>query len=329
MLISPVLKTPLHGKVRYEENALAETDLVGDVLKGLLATPKWIDPKYFYDQRGSELFEAITQTPEYYPTRTERQLLRDHAGDIAAYCESQCILLEPGSGSCEKVRLLLDAIRPAEYIPMDISGEFLYRSALSLVDDFPWLNVRAIQSDFSGSSVLPDLSTGQQNVVFYPGSTIGNMSPAEARHFLHRLCLALNKGDLLILGVDLEKDTQILNAAYNDAAGITAQFNLNILSHLNRITGSDFSLAGFQHKAFFNEQESRIEMHLVSQYSQSVTMAETQIHFGAGETLHTENSYKYTAEKIRGLSEAAGFELKQSWVDGKGLFSVNLLEVTG
>ncbi len=327
MLTSPVLTRTQTGKVCYEENEIQVTDQKREILQGLMAPQKRVNPKYFYDQRGSELFEAITNTPEYYPTRTERQLLRDHAQEIAALCQRQSVLLEPGSGSCEKVRLLLDAIRPAEYVPMDISGEFLYQSAQGLVREFPWLNVRAICSDFSGDSLLPELSPEQQNIVFYPGSTIGNMSPVDADKFLQRLRQALYPGDLLILGVDLKKDSAVLNAAYNDKQGITAEFNLNILNHLNQILEGDFSLSGFEHCAFFNEQESRIEMHLVSKCAQIIHLADAPLYFAAGETLHTENSYKYTLEGIQQLGESAGFALKQSWLDPQHLFSVNLLEV--
>lgn len=327
MLTSPALSTAQTGKVCYEEKDIQITDQKSEVLQGLMASQKRINPKYFYDQRGSELFEAITQTPEYYPTRTERQLLRDHAHEIAAFCQPQSILLEPGSGSCEKVRLLLDALQPAQYIPMDISGDFLFQSAQELVREFPWLNVRAICSDFSGKSLLPELSPEQQNIVFYPGSTIGNMSPADADTFLQRLRQALHPGDLLILGVDLKKNTAVLNAAYNDAQGITAQFNLNILSHLNQVLGGDFLLTSFEHRAFFNEQESRIEMHLVSKCPQNIHLAGISLHFAEGETLHTENSYKYTLEGIQQLGEGAGFLLKKSWLDPQHLFSVNLLEV--
>lgn len=329
MLSSALTQNTHTAAVTYEMASFEAGDAREDILNGLLSPQKYLNPKYFYDQRGSELFEAITHTPEYYPTRTERQLLQRHAADIAAWCRNDAIVLEPGSGSCEKVRLLLEAIHPRLYVPMDISGEFLRQSALKLAAEYPWLKVRAICSDFSGESLLPQLDANCQKVVFYPGSTIGNMSPDQALAFLQRLSSDMQAGDLLILGVDLRKDPAILNAAYNDAQGITAEFNRNILNHVNHITGSDFNVADFSHQAFFNEADSRIEMHLISRKAQVVHCGGREVHFSRGETIHTENSCKYSLEEISELAANAGFLRRQSWLDDGGLFSVNLLEVSG
>ena len=329
MLSSALTQNTHTAAVTYEMATFETGDAREDILSGLLSTQKYLNPKYFYDQRGSELFEAITRTSEYYPTRTERRLLQRHAADIANWCRSDAIMLEPGSGSCEKVRLLLEAIHPQLYVPMDISGEFLRQSALKLAAEYPWLKVRAICSDFSGQSLLPELDTDSQKVVFYPGSTIGNMSPEQALIFLRRLSKDMQPGDLLILGVDLRKDPEILNAAYNDAQGITAEFNLNILNHVNQITGGDFNVADFSHQAFFNETDSRIEMHLVSRKEQVVHCAGRDLHFSRGERIHTENSYKYSLEEISELAANAGFLRRESWLDDGALFSVNLLEISG
>ncbi len=315
------------GSVTYEAAAIQQQDNKKEILDGLLSAQKYLNPKYFYDQTGSELFEAITQTPEYYPTRTERQLLQRNAAEIASYCQADTVLLEPGSGSCEKVRLLLEGMHPQLYVPMDISGDFLYQSAMKLSREFPWLSIRAICSDFSGENLLPQVSDAVQKVVFYPGSTIGNMTPLQAEQFLQRMNDDLSAGDLLILGVDLRKKTSVLNAAYNDAQGITAQFNLNILNHVNQLTGSNFSVSDFSHQAFFNEEDSRIEMHLVSGRQQAVSCCGREVLFDEGETLHTENSYKYSLEEIAQLAQKTGYSLKKSWVDSDQLFSVNLLEV--
>ena len=327
MLSSALTQNTHTAAVTYEMATFETGDAREDILSGLLSTQKYLNPKYFYDQRGSELFEAITRTSEYYPTRTERRLLQRHAADIANWCRSDAIMLEPGSGSCEKVRLLLEAIHPQLYVPMDISGEFLRQSALKLAAEYPWLKVRAICSDFSGENLLPQVSDAVQKVVFYPGSTIGNMTPLQAEQFLQRMNDDLSAGDLLILGVDLRKKTSVLNAAYNDAQGITAQFNLNILNHVNQLTGSNFSVSDFSHQAFFNEEDSRIEMHLVSGRQQAVSCCGREVLFDEGETLHTENSYKYSLEEIAQLAQKTGYSLKKSWVDSDQLFSVNLLEV--
>ncbi|WP_101756925.1 L-histidine N(alpha)-methyltransferase [Oceanicoccus sp. KOV_DT_Chl] len=313
--------------VYFEDQQPATTDSVAEVIAGLQLNQKRVDPKYFYDAHGSQLFEQITQLPEYYPTRTERQILSDNANDIAAHCGQGCVLIEPGSGSSEKIRLLLDTLRPSAYVPLDISAEFLYRSAVKLGREFPWLKIQAICADFADSWQTRTTLPEGQRVIFYPGSTIGNMDPAAAEKFLAGLRQWIGNDGGVLIGVDLHKEEHLLNAAYNDAQGVTAEFNLNILNSMNKLINSNFSDQQFSHRAFYNQTLQRIEMHLVSDHAQTVNVNGNAIAFDKGETLHTENSYKYTLESFTALSEAAGFTIKRSWLDDDALFSVHYLSV--
>ena len=296
-----------------------------ELLAGLQQCKKCISPKWFYDERGSRLFEAITRLPEYYPTRTEVAILRENCDEISARCGTDCVLIEPGSGSCEKVRLLLAPLRPAAYVPLDISADFLRDTALQLGRDYPWLPITAICADFNRDwSFIERLPKGKR-VVFYPGSTIGNLAPEEARNFLQRVRRVIGEDGGLLIGVDLHKSSERLNAAYNDAEGVTADFNLNLLTRLNRELGADFDHDNFDHSAFYNKQDQRIEMHLVSRKAQRVCCDGSDIELAAGETIHTENSYKYTVEGFAALAGLAGLALRQSWVDPQRLFSVHYL----
>ena len=304
-------------------------DKRSEILDGLRQTQKSIDPKFFYDARGSELFERITGLPEYYPTRTERGILESNAGEMAESCGKNCILIEPGSGSSEKVRLLLDTLKPAAYVPMDISADFLEQSALLLAEEYPWLQVHAVCADFASLDTMPEELPAGRCVVFYPGSTLGNMKPGEAVEFLQRLGGWLNGDGGILIGIDLHKSTRTLEAAYNDGQGVTAKFNLNILDHVNTLVNADFDPASFSHRAFYNEEEQRIEMHLVSGKDQVVNLGDTRIGFTRGETIHTENSYKYTREKFRDVAQDAGFEISSSWYDDNNLFAVHYLETAG
>ena len=264
---------------------------------------------------------------EYYPTRTEISILTENAEEIAKYCGSNCVLIEPGSGSSEKVRLLLNSINPIAYVPIDISAKFLHDSALKLGREYPWLRIHAICADFSEQwQERTELPKGKR-VIFYPGSTIGNLEPDDARQFLQDLTKWIGNDGGVLIGVDLHKSEQVLNAAYNDTRGITAEFNLNILQSMNRIAGADFDPSTFSHHAFYNTERQRIEMHLISKESQTVEVNGVAINFDKGETLHTENSYKYTVEGFTELSEAAGFRLQNSWIDKDDLFSVHYLSV--
>ena len=296
-----------------------------ELLDGLRQTPKSINPKWFYDEHGSQLFEQITRLPEYYPTRTEVAILKDNCKDISTRCGSECVLIEPGSGSCEKARLLLDQLQPAAYVPLDISADFLRETALQLGSEYPWLPVNAICADFNRDwSFLERLPSGKR-VVFYPGSTIGNMAPEAALSFLQRVKRIIGEDGGLLIGVDLHKPSDRLNAAYNDASGVTADFNLNLLARLNRELDADFDRNAFTHKAFYNEQAQRIEMHLISEADQRVRCNGSYIELDKGETIHTENSYKYTIEGFSALANSAGLTLCQSWLDPEKLFSVHYL----
>jgi len=322
MSATPQVATNVHFKNLHPKT----DDCEDEVLSGLAMRPKTINPKYFYDTRGSELFERITQTPEYYPTRTERALLKTHAAEIAEYCGQACVLLEPGSGSSEKVRLLLPDLQPRAYVPMDIAAEFLHRCALELAAEFPCLTVHAMCADFA--RFLPrvgDLPEGRR-VVFYPGSTLGNMHPEEARVFLKRVRQWVGENGALIIGIDLHKSTEVLNAAYNDAEGVTAAFNLNVLTHLNRLVAANFDPALYAHKAFYNESRRRIEMHLESQIAHIVRLGTHTVAIDEGECIQTENSYKYTLESFAHLAEGAGLQSKQIWLDEQGWYSLHYME---
>lgn len=304
----------------------SEQDDCRELIAGLKARQKTINPKYFYDHLGSQLFEEITSLPEYYPTRTEIGILRKNAQDIAALLGENLQLIEPGAGSCEKVRYLLDALRPACYLPMDISPEFLQESVNQLVNDYPWLPIHPIAADFNQPIDLPDFPAHHKVVVFYPGSTIGNLEPEQAVEFLTRTrdWVGLNGG--VLLGVDLEKNHQTLHAAYNDAQGVTEKFNLNILNNINGVLNSNFQTGNFSHRAFYNDREHRIEMHLVAKKDHHVALCGDEvIYFKKGESIHTENSYKYTLERIDKLAKQAGLHLQHSWCDKDKLFSMNYL----
>jgi dimethylhistidine N-methyltransferase len=287
--------------------------------------------KYFYDEKGSKLFEAITQLPEYYPTRVEINLLRQHRETISKLVKDDVWLLEYGSGASLKIRLLLQAIKPNCYVPMDISKDFLLASAESLMEDYPWLNVYAACVDYSQPVRLPaDMITSAQKLGFFPGSSIGNFSPHEAQIFLQGVRKTLGNDGAMLIGVDLQKDKRILEAAYNDCQGITAAFNFNILHHINDVLGTQFNVEYFEHKAIYSEEKSRIEMHLVSTMDQIVNISDSKnsgaasknITFQAGESIHTENSYKYSKQSFTDLVEGAGFEVREFWTDDKNYFGM-------
>jgi|AntAceMinimDraft_11_1070367.scaffolds.fasta_scaffold00188_17 dimethylhistidine N-methyltransferase len=314
--------------VFFEDQQPVPSDSRAELLAGLQRPQKQVNPKYFYDAAGSNLFEQITRLDEYYPTRTEMGILRRHAEEIAEFCSDDCVLIEPGSGNSEKVRLLLNSMRPAAYVPLDISADFLYESAVKLGREFPWLQVHAICADFASQwHARATLPVGRR-VIFYPGSTIGNMEPSVAQKFLADLRQWIGADGGVLIGVDLHKSEHLLNAAYNDASGVTAKFNLNILSTINRIAEADFDAQAFSHKAIYNRQLKRIEMHLVSDAPQTVNVNGSAIEFIEGETLHTENSYKYSLEDFQALIKEAGFILRKSWLDEKRLFSVHFLAVS-
>lgn len=296
-----------------------------DALEGLTRTPKNLSPKYFYDAAGSDLFEQITLLPEYYPTRTELGILRDRGSEIASLIPERAALVEFGAGATTKVRLLLKSCAFAAYVPVDISGEFLALQADGLRRDFPKLAVHPVTADFTKTFELPAEVRDLPKVGFFPGSTIGNFEPQEASRFLRRAKKILGKGSLLVLGVDLEKEEGLLHAAYNDAAGVTARFNLNLLVRMNRELGANFDVSSFTHSAIYNRRRHRIEMHLVSRKTQKVRLCGRTISFAAGESIHTENSYKYSIQRLAALARAAGWRLDTSWTDARQMFSVHAL----
>jgi L-histidine Nalpha-methyltransferase len=298
-----------------------------DVVTGLAASPKAIPSKYFYDEEGSRLFEQICELDAYYPTRTEIAILRDNAGEIAELIGEGAVLVEPGAGAAQKVRVLLDAAEEAlkAYVPLDISGEHLIEASEKLAADYPRMKIVPIVADFSKPFDLDAEAPSGRRVGFFPGSTIGNFTPEQARAFLARLLGLLGPGSGLVIGVDLQKDVGVLERAYDDPEGVTAAFNLNLLTRINAELGGDFDLASFAHKAIYNAQKSRIEMHLVSLAAQTVTVSGESFAFGEGETIHTENSCKYTVEGFAALAEQAGWTVERVWTDENRLFSVHYL----
>jgi dimethylhistidine N-methyltransferase len=297
-----------------------------DVIAGLRASPKRIPPKYFYDREGSRLFEEITRQPEYYPTRSEIEILRMQARDIVQLIPTGAAMVEFGSGACIKMRILLDAADKLKaYVPVDISADFLKQEAAGLCKARPGLSVYPVAADFTKPFDLPAAVKPLPHVGFFPGSTIGNFEPYEAAAFLKNAGHILGRGALLIVGVDLEKDPAVLHAAYNDAAGMTEKFNRNLLVRINRELGGNFDLSKFEHHAFYNREQHRIEMHLASIKRQKVRVAGTNIDFRAGETIHTENSYKYSPQSLAALARGAGWKPIAMWTDAKNYFSVQAL----
>jgi len=297
-----------------------------DVLSGLTASPKRLPPKYFYDSVGSALFERITELPEYYPTRTEIGILREHARDIAALVPAGAALIEFGSGSSTKTRIILSAAPSLKaYVPVDISAEFLRDQTAALRREYPAIALLPVAADFSKPFGLPPAIAKIPRLGFFPGSTIGNFEPHEAAAFLRHAGGILGPGASFIVGVDLVKDAQVLQRAYNDSAGVTAQFNLNLLARINRELGGKFNLACFEHHAFFNRERSRIEMHLASLKRQRVKLLGECIELRAGETIHTENSYKYSIESFGAMARGAGWTPTAVWTDAESRFSVHVL----
>jgi len=302
-----------------------------DVIAGLAARPKRLPPKYFYDACGAALFEAICELPEYYPTRTELALMHAYAADMARLAGPDCILIEYGSGATLKTRVLLEHLQPLAYVPVDIAAGQLQQCAGDIAGRFPSLRVMAVCADYSFPLILPELDVmaHRRRLIYFPGSTIGNLTVDEARVFLANAHRLAGSGGAMLIGVDLKKDAALLHAAYNDAKGVTARFNLNLLARINRELDGDFSLEAFRHYAFYNPAEGRVEMHLCSLAEQQVTVAGQRFHFARGECLHTENSYKYSVGGFRQLARAAGFEPREVWVDSSHLFAVHYLEVGG
>ena len=307
---------------RFDEQTSPFAD---DVLDGLSQHPKRLSPKYFYDAAGSELFEQITLLPEYYPTRTELSILHDRGGAISTILPKGAALVEFGAGATTKVRLLLNQYALGAYVPVDISGDFLTAQADALRQDFPNLAIHPVAADFTAPFALPETVAGMPKVGFFPGSTIGNFEPHEACSFLRSAREILGHGAQMVIGVDLEKDERVLYEAYNDKAGVTARFNLNVLHRINRELGGNFDISAFTHRAIYNRDRHRIEMHLISRKAQTVRVLGRSFSFRAGESIHTESSYKYSLERFAALARGSGWTPRATWTDAAGMFSVHAL----
>jgi dimethylhistidine N-methyltransferase len=299
-----------------------------DVLAGLRATPKTLPPKLFYDDAGAALFERICELPEYYLTRAELEILEACAPELARHIGPRAVLVEYGSGAGVKVRLLLDAlVAAAAYVPVDISAAQLRRVADEIRAVYPGLDVRPLCADFTRPLTLPALAPGERPVAFFPGSTLGNFHPPEAAAFLRRIARTVGRQGAIVLGLDRRKAAATLEAAYDDAQGVTAAFNRNLLARINRELGADFDLAAFEHRAVWNAAESRVEMHLESRRAQAVRVAGIRIAFAAGERIWTECSYKYDDRALAALAAAAGLTVERRWTDAGDRFWVLLLRV--
>lgn len=315
------------GEYHFFDLKPARQDVRAEILAGLGARHKHIAPKYFYDERGSALFEAITELPEYYLTRTEMTVFERYRDEIGAVIGGDTCLVEYGSGSSQKIRKLLSSAQPRAYMPVDISEDHLQHNARALHRDYPGLSVYPVCADFTEPFELPDVGDSWKRVGFFPGSSIGNFDPTDAVRFLANIARNLGPGSQLIIGIDLKKAKAILEAAYDDAQGVTAEFNLNVLNHLNDALGADFATTEFAHVALYNETLGCVQMFLRSRKAQRVKVGEVVVEFAQGETIHTENSYKYHIDEFRALAEDAGFTVSSTWTDVADWFAVVLLEV--
>ena len=315
------------GSLRAKET-LGSDDFAEAVLLGLARRPRSIPCRFFYDARGSELFEEITKLDEYYPTRAETAVLEAHRGEIAALVGSGRILVEFGSGSSRKTSLLLGALdRVPAYIPIDIAAESLKEAATWLSGQHAGLTILPLIADFTTTRALPPVARSKRRLGFFSGSTIGNLSHAEAASFLANAARLLGRESAFLLGVDLKKPVSILVPAYNDGRGVTAAFNLNLLGRINRELGGNFDLSRFAHEAVYNEAQGRIEMYLVSLADQGARMLGREFAFAKGERIHTENAHKYTVKEFQGLARAAGWTPAKAWTDSDRLFSLHLLRL--
>ena len=295
---------------------------IAEISAGLLAPNASLSPKYFYDGLGSKLFEAICELPEYYPTRTEASIFAEHGADMARSVGTGSALIDLGAGNCAKAASLFPLLRPAQYVPVDISADFLTGAVTQLQQRFPEIEMTALGLDFSNGFELPDNVRKERRVFFYPGSSIGNFSPEQAIAFLRGLRANAGDDGGLLIGVDLIKDSAVLDSAYDDGLGVTAAFNLNMLRHLNRLAGTDFDVEQWKHIAFFNPEFSRIEMHLEARCALTVRWPGGERSFARGERIHTEDSYKYTRQSFVNLMERAGFATTRVWTDEEQWFAV-------
>lgn len=302
-------------------------DYSREILKGLSSEPRQLSPKFFYDERGSELFTEITRLPEYYLTRTEVGLLREHANEISSLIGDDFLLIEYGSGSSEKIRILLDNLKPSLYAPLDISRDYLAQAAEALGAEYPWLDIHATCVDFTAQFELP-FQSPQRRIGFFPGSSIGNFDRPEAEAFLGRIRSVVGDNGGLLIGVDMKKDEALLFDAYNDSQGVTAAFNLNILTHLNREYDANFDTKAFRHEASYNAELGCIQMFLVSDKAQQIEFQGTTFDLAADEKIHTENSHKYTPQEVLDMAKRAGFASARTWQDGDALFGLFYLSAS-
>ena len=318
------------SNIRFIDLKPSQDSFLDAVTRGLSARSKALPAKFFYDEAGSKLFEDITKLDEYYQTRTETRLFHDIAGELKTLVPKRSKLIEFGAGSTEKIRVLIDAIEHFDtYVPIDISRDYLTTEAEDLASDHPDLHIIAICADYTKPFRLPaEIEPGPCCTGFFPGSTIGNMTPEEAVAFLRHAGALIGGGAGFIIGVDLKKDPAILHAAYNDAKGVTAAFNMNVLKRINAELGGDFDLGAFRHRALYNAEMGRIEMHLESLKDQAVRVGDQEFAFAKGETIHTENSYKYNVAEFQALAKKAGLEPVKAWWDQDWLFSVHFLKVS-
>ena len=309
--------------------APSRTDaLTNGVLEGMRKHPRQLSPVWFYDELGSFLFDSICELPEYYLTRTELQIMQAHAADMAHHIGPDAAIIEYGSGTSTKTRLLLNHLeKPAAYVPVDIARDHLLTAASAIQRDYPTLRVIPLCADFTRPFDLPaSVYAARPRAVYFPGSTLGNFAPEQAQDLLHRMRQIIGANGAVLIGIDLKKDPRILERAYNDRAGVTAEFNVNALRHLNRELGTDFDLDAFEHTALWVEDQSRIEMHLVSKRDQDVHVGEETVHIEKGEHLTTEFCHKYTLEAFADLAATAGLSVSRVWMDAEKKFSVQLLE---
>lgn len=313
--------------VSFHDHKPKALSLYDAVIAGLSKSNKSIPPKFFYDQRGSELFDRICEQPEYYLPTVECRMLSELAGEIAALTGTGRVVIEPGAGSAGKVRLLLDALRPSAFVPMDISFDYLKSSARRLAKEYPWLPIHAACVDFTHSLPVPNEVPDGPRLLFFPGSSLGNFHPDEAGEFLRLVHDTLDDEGMMLIGVDTKKSERVLNAAYNDAAGLTADFNLNLLQRMQQELNADLDPEVFEHLAFYNSEKGRIEMHLVSTRRQTLRLNGHRFEFKEGERLHTENSYKYSPAEFIDLLRGNGFTDVRHWIDDDGLFAIYLAAV--
>ena len=306
------------------------SDMLAEVTEGLSSQPRTLPCKYFYDARGSALFDQICEVEEYYPTRTEISILRNHAAEISQAIGPDALVIEPGSGNSHKVRLLLDALKsPVGYVPLDISGEHLVKAAEKLAGEYTNLPIWPVCADFNQSIAVPqEAANAGRRLLFFPGSTIGNFGEQDRQALLERFAqLCRPGGGQLLIGIDLIKDTKRLEQAYDDKRGVTAAFNRNLLTHINRALDANFAVDQFTHRALFNRAHARVEMHLVSETDQTVDIQGQHFAFKAGETIQTENSYKFSVEGFSENASQAGWQFERSWSDSENLFSLMLFSV--